>query len=85
MSAQRDFWKPKPYDFEAVVDAVNPRPVCSDHRRTAVDHVQTNIRTPGGWRLAEIDHDDLDREYFGKTDIAPKDDVWDNRRKVGAK
>lgn len=85
MSAQQDFWKPKPYDFEALVAGVDLNKLSIAYINRAGAHVKTIIGRQKIWDNLERFYDVYDREHFRGTGISPETDVWDNRRKVAAK
>lgn len=85
MTAQQDFWKPKPYDFEALVAGVDLNKLSAVHVNLAKEHAKTDLRYPETWVNLGHFHDLQDKQHFECTSISPEKDVWDNRRKVGAK
>lgn len=85
MSVQQDFWKPKPYDFEALVAGVDLNKLSISYINRAGAHVQTIIGKQAIWNNLERFYDVYDRAHFESTSISPGNDVWDNRRKVAAK
>lgn len=91
MSAQHDFWKPKPYDFEAIAREVDfrlpgQRLAAYQFRAGDDDHVKRDPEQPQEWWENVIRfHDERDEAYFGTRGNNKLEDVWDNRRKVAAK
>jgi hypothetical protein len=82
MISQADFWKPQPYDFEAIVACVNVETLIEPHRRRAGKHGFTDTKWRTEWNAMEPHHDKYDRSHFDQTGISTALDVWDNRRKV---
>lgn len=82
MTAQKDFWKPVPYDFEAVVAGVDVDGLAEPHRRRAQKHGAMETRWKTEWDAMEPHHDTYDRAHFSKTELATAFDLWDNRRKA---
>jgi hypothetical protein len=82
MTAQKDFWAPKPYDFGAVVDRVNFQRTFGDHVSCAASHGFSRvIRTRNSWAKTEQAHDKWDAVYFYSHNMGREFDLWDNRRK----
>lgn len=84
MKEQTDFWKPKPYDFEAIVAGVDAGKLAMDYGKRAGAHVNPGVMAQSEWDLLERHHDIYDRSYFSRAGLDQAADVWDNRRKVSA-
>jgi hypothetical protein len=81
MTGQSDFWKPAPFDFEAVVAEVDVSNLHPAHRRRAERHGRMATRWKTEWECMEPHHDRYDRSHFDKTSLSTAFDLWDNRRK----
>lgn len=89
MTRQTDFWKPKPYDFEAIVAGVDISVLRWTHVYRAAAHVSGKINTVeikcvGLWNSIQNAHDNEDYLHFMRAGLGRSLDTWDNRRK-GAK
>jgi hypothetical protein len=84
MTMQKDFWKPAPFDFEAIVKRVDVSSLPKAHTDRAAKHCYTESKWRSDWNFTEPHHDRYDLSYFDKTSLAAAFDVWDNRNK-GAK
>jgi arylsulfatase A-like enzyme len=80
MTGQSDFWKPAPYDFEAVVDRVNFQRTFGDHVSCAASHGFSRV-IRNSWARTEQEPDKWDADYFYVHNMGPELDLWDNRRK----
>lgn len=80
---QSDFWKPAPYDFEAIVAAVDASSLAVAHRRRAAKHGHHASPWKTEWDCMEPHHDSYDRAHFNQTGLSTAFDLWDNRRKGG--
>ncbi len=86
MTRQPDFWEPRRYyDFAAVVAGVDINKLAIAYVNRAGSHVRTVIRKRHDWNTLERHHDMYDRAYFERSGLPQAADVWDNRRRVGAK
>jgi hypothetical protein len=85
MTAQQDFWKPKPYDFKEIIAGVDLNKLSTAYVNRSKAHAKTYIRYPETWGTLERFYDMYDKSHFENTSISPEKDVWDNRRKVAAK
>lgn len=84
MSQQKDFWKPAPFDFEAIIRAVDVDGLAGAYRNRAKKH--GNYEQPlwkTEWNAMEPRHDTYDRAHFDQTSLSTAFDLWDNRRKGG--
>lgn len=84
MTRQTDFWKPAPFDFEAVVAEVDVDGLAEPHRRRAQKHGAMETRWRTEWNAMEPHHDTYDRSHFDQTSLSAAFDLWDNRRKGSA-
>lgn len=89
MTRQTDFWKPAPFDFEAIVAGVDIAGLSQAHTNRASAHVSGKINTVeikyvGLWNSIQNHHDNYDYLHFMRAGIGRSLDLWDNRRK-GAK
>jgi hypothetical protein len=81
MTSQQDFWKPAPYDFEAIVAEVEVSSLVEPYRRRARKHVVADTQWRTEWNAMEPHHDTYDRAHFNKTSLSTAFDLWDNRRR----
>jgi hypothetical protein len=85
MKEQKDFWKPAPFDFEAVVARVDVDNLAGAYRHRAKKHGDSEKPLwKTEWVVMEQYHDTYDRAHFSRTELSTAFDLWDNRRK-GAK
>jgi hypothetical protein len=78
---QKDFWKPAPYDFEAIVKQVDVSSLAGAYSRRAAKHAHTDSKWRTEWDAMEPHYEVYDRAHFNKTSLATAFDVWDNRKK----
>lgn len=89
MTKQTDFWKPKPFDFEAIVAGVDIAKLDRSHVYRAAAHVSGGIKDvpikyANVWDGIQNNHDNEDYLHFMKAGIGRSLDAWDNRRKGSA-
>jgi hypothetical protein len=89
--SQSDFWKPAPFDFEAVLAVVDFGQIVAPHEHRAKAHaiMPENLSSPGrtardNWAALERHHDTYDTAYFTRNGMVRDVDVWDNRKKQTA-
>jgi hypothetical protein len=83
MTTQKDFWKPAPYDFGALVAEVDVDSLAVAYRRRAAKHAHHKSTWKTEWDAMEPHHDTYDRAHFNRTTLSTAFDLWDNRKKGG--